>query len=197
MRTRAWFTAGCFLMLTSCGAPSQPVSSETDTRSPSASQSKDQRFKPTPLPETPTSEPQKAFRVLEHVGYSFDDALEVCIGFDGDGRTKDPLGISGKAALIRAHESIETKVMPDGREALCMLGPYLGSPGCTFKEGRWLHRLAKADGTIVKLPNDVRSYRLHHGEIDAWLWQSNDHSFPYDFIGTTFEESCPAESAHQ
>ena len=135
--------------------------------------------------------------MLEHVGYSIDDALEVCIGFDGDGRLSDPDGIRGKAALIRAHESIETKVMPDGREALCLLGPYQGSPGCTFKEGHWLHRVAKADGSIIKLPNDVRTYRLHHGEIDAWLWQSYEHSLPYDFIGTTFEESCPADSAHQ
>jgi hypothetical protein len=168
------------LAATSCADEQKVVVSQAPTR----------EAKPTPT-MTKTPEPDPKFRVLEHIGYSMDDALENCFPFDGDGRRGDPDGLDGKLALELAYGKIETKILADGREVLCtMLDGTVGAKGCEFEGGHWLHRLVKADGTTLKLPNDVRFYRIHHGEIDAWLWQSYEHSLPYDFIGTNFAEFC-------
>lgn len=168
------------LLLSACAAPPLP--------------DRQAGTKPTPsiqVSPTETAEPAPEFVVLVHTGYSFDDALEICHPFDGDGSPSDPDGMSGRLALEQAHGSIKTKTMSDGRVVLCTLQTHLGSEDCTFSQGHWLHRLVKADGKTLKLPNDLRNYRVHHGEIDAWLWQGDEWYLPpYDFIGTNFNEFC-------
>ena len=175
------------LLALACSSNPRPSASPTrTTNAPAPSVS-------TTLSSSATRTPP--FRVLEHIGHSFDDASETCVAFWPDGRPSDPNGITGIEALRLAygsHEILETKRLSDGSEALCRIGN-TGSAGCRFDRGTsWIHIVQKADRTKVELPNDVNGYRLHHGEIDAWLWQDPSNSPRHEAIGTTFQESCPA-----
>lgn len=173
------------LALVACASDLPRTSSTAPKKTPTTISSPE-----IPKPETPVPR----FRVLEHIGFSFDDALESCTRFDGDGLPGDKDGISGKAAMLLAYESLETKVLSDGSEALCRIGNNnVGSKGCTFEEGYWLHLFVKADGKKVELPNDLRTYRVHYGEVDAWLWQS-ELSGKYESTAR-FSEFCTEDAA--
>lgn len=114
--------------------------------------------------------------------HSFDDGTHECVEFEGDGRADDTRGIDGRRALTLRQETVTFGRGAGGQEIVCAIGA-AGDPTCSFRDGRWLHVLVDAQGNKTDLGNST-SYRVHAGEVDAWLWRESggpQHTGVVDF----------------
>lgn len=134
------------LLFVACGAT--PVADRTSSPSPSA-------------PTQYTSSPVAPYKATLELGYSCDDVGVMGVDFSGDGKADDPKGIAAAVLWERAFGADLVRRIQKGEPPGEGGDPYNG-------RGKWVHN---GESPPVARSGDPLSYRLHHGDTDAWTWE--------------------------
>lgn len=125
------------------------------------------------------------------------DERPFCISFEGDGMEADPEGISGLAALEKTGLATATRISENGEETVCKIGE-TGTDNCDPKVGSWSYfhgTPLHGSGSWEASPTGPGSYRLHHGDMDAWVWTPRNAKSTPPLLpanSETMSSTCPS-----
>ena len=115
--------------------------------------------------ETPTARPKPPSQALAFISPSLDDTGEACTPLRDDGSALS--GMSGVEFLRLTFGDVRTNPA-EAVEPVCAIGD-VGSPDCSFRQGKWVHYMYDAAGRRTSLPNSAH-YRVRANEADVWIW---------------------------